>query len=440
MHLKDVVLTGIAVLVLTLRSLGAPAQAFEGEALLAPANAALEVPLDGEGELALADVLAGFQQVTDWTLLMSDETRRLVQQTTLHASGPLRAEPARVTAAVEAVLASGGFVWTLVRDEPPRLMSVRSLDTNARTSTREDAIFVPAEEIARFADHPALLVETLVTLPHTDVRTLSNSMRGMVVDPNLLQIAPMGNSNELLLQGTGRSVAEIVSMLSTVDAQSAPDGKATASAGRAPRILQAKSDVTLSGDEESSLSLLELVDRYAEATGQTALVRDEAARLLELDEIGLESALTVSAAAFPTLFEELLFEHRFALVEVLEDPALFAVQSLDTSMRPDLGQHARVVDAGSIAACAARPATVFWTVLELPHTDVRTLSNTLRGIIEDPNLMQIVPVGNSGSLILTGFGRQLVRLNEMLTSLDAAAAARPAVVPAPAPAAEGGGK
>src|SRR5690606_19327127 len=113
----------------------------------------------------LHDVLSRFEAVSGWTLLINEVTGRLVGRTTFTTNAPLRAEPEQVVAVVEAVLANGNYAWTLARAEPPRLLALHSLDTNARTTAREGVVHVPVERIARFADHPALLVETVVSLP-----------------------------------------------------------------------------------------------------------------------------------------------------------------------------------------------------------------------------------------------------------------------------------
>lgn len=409
------------------------------DALLLPARAALEVQPDAKGRLALHEVLARFEVVSDWTLLMNEETRRLVSRTTFTTNAPLRAEPEQVVTVVEAVLANANYVWTLTRAEPPRLLAVHSLDTNARTTARESVVHVPVERIARFVDHPALFVETVVSLPNTDVRTLSNSLRGMIVDPNALQIVPMGAGNELLLQGSGRSIADLVEVLQLVDAFSAPGAAKVAPTGRAPRMLRAEDEVAkLPGGDETSMTMLELVLGFADATGQVVLLSDETTRLLEYRRLGLERAVSVPGPEFQALVEELLLEAKFVLTELLEEPALFTVRSLDTTARTSSRQYARYVDASSLEACGARPATMFWTVLDLPHCDVRTLSNSLRGLVVDPNTLQIIPVGNSSSMVLQGFGRRLARTCAMLELADAAAAARIATEALAAP--QGGDK
>jgi general secretion pathway protein D len=86
-----------------------------------------------------------------------------------------------------------------------------------RGSLRNEAVYVFANDIDRYADQPATLVTTVIDLPNTDVRTLSNSMRTMFTDANTQQIIPVGNSNSLIITGFGSNVASIVKMLRFVD-------------------------------------------------------------------------------------------------------------------------------------------------------------------------------------------------------------------------------
>lgn len=429
MQSKDLALTGSLVFLLTLSALGAnqvQGASFEGAALLEPAQAALEVPLDEDGKLQLSDVLARFQEVTDWTVLMSEEVSRLVERSSPYSSGPLRAEPAAVLPVVEAVLKHSNFVFTLVREDPPRILALNSIDTIARTSARQDAIYVPIHEVPRFAEHRAFLIQTVLPLPNIDVRTLSNSMRGIVLDPNSLQILPIGDSSQLLLQGFGSSVATLVEMLRAADRYSASDGAKTGARSRPAKVPRARDETLLPALGDQDMTLFELVRSYAEKTDATLLLSDETKRLLEATQLGLGAAMTVTGAELSTMVEALLIQNGFVVASLRnESPRLFTVQSLDAAARTSAGSEACYVDAGSIQSCTARPATLFVTVIDLPHTDVRMLSNSMRGMVVDPNTRQIVPVGDSGSLILGGFGGQLARTTEMLKRVDAEEAARP---------------
>lgn len=109
------------------------------------------------------------------------------------------------------------FVCTKVGPDHLSVWLIQSLAGNARTTVRSDAVYVSPEDLDRYADQPAVLINTVVDLPNTDVRTLSNSMRTMFTDANTQQIIPVGNSNSLIITGFGSNVAAIVRMLKFVD-------------------------------------------------------------------------------------------------------------------------------------------------------------------------------------------------------------------------------
>ena len=62
------------------------------------------------------------------------------------------------------------------------------------------------------------------------------------------------------------------------------------------------------------------------------------------------------------------------------------------------------------------------TVIHLPHTDVRQLSNSMRTMITDANTQQMLPAGNTNSMVLTGFASNVAALARMLRIVDEAAA------------------
>ena len=60
---------------------------------------------------------------------------------------------------------------------------------------------------------------------------------------------------------------------------------------------------------------------------------------------------------------------------------------------------------------------------------MRTLSNSMRTMFTDANTQQIIPVGNSNSLIITGFGSNVASIVKMLRFVDDAAKDQGAVTP-----------
>lgn len=382
-----------------------------------------------DGLIGLPQVLAAFQGASGTTLAIDEETQRLVDATRFYASGTIECDAADAMRVCGSILSGLGYFWSFVRGDPPRVLAIRSLGTVARATARQDALFVPVERLAEFESNPGLLVQTIVSLPSTDVRTVSNALRSLVVDPNTLQIIPAGNSSQLVIQGFAPGVVDLVTMLVAVDRSNS--GGAPAELEPRPAKVHGASGefrIAASGDEQPDLQ--ELVRAYARATGQVLLASEETLRLLGQQRCSLSASLSFSGDDFPTFCEELLRERRFALSDLSHGgPCLVVVESLETSTRATLRSRARYVDAASLPACARRPATLFTTMVELPHTDVRTLSNSMRAIIVDPNQVQIVPVGTSSGLLLQGPGRELVHLVEMLRRIDGAAAEEAARAP-----------
>jgi len=65
-----------------------------------------------------------------------------------------------------------------------------------------------------------------------------------------------------------------------------------------------------------------------------------------------------------------------------------------------------------------RANRIVTTVLDLENTDVRTLSNSMRTMFTDQSTQQIIPIGNSNSLLITANGAELASLAKMLRLVD----------------------
>ena len=172
-------------------------------------------------EMKLDALLAEFSKVTGLHLVIAKEDSMIVRATSTGLMGSVDVPAGEVYPWVESLLVHNGVVLAPMTDREPRLVSVSTLMSGAQRggSLRNSAIFVPAEEIAAYSRHPAVLVTTVMNLPSVDVRTLSNSMRTMFTDANTQQIIPVGNSNSLIMTGFGSSVASMVTMLNRIEVE-----------------------------------------------------------------------------------------------------------------------------------------------------------------------------------------------------------------------------
>jgi hypothetical protein len=74
-------------------------------------------------------------------------------------------------------------------------------------------------------------------------------------------------------------------------------------------------------------------------------------------------------------------------------------------------------------------------MLSLDNVDVRTLSNSMRAVFSEQRTQQLVPLGNSNSILITAPAAMATNVIEMLRRADEEAAkAQQAAISAPKPA------
>jgi hypothetical protein len=174
----------------------------------------LALEADKDGPLTLAEVLTEFQRVTGVHVVATSETAATLSKVQAGLSLPLEIPPARVYSTVETLLSQNDYFITLLQTEEPIMIGIQS-SLSKQMATR--LWFTSAADIDSVADHPALMVSTMVTLQNVNVRDLSNSLRQMFQNPIVQQVIPMGGSNTVLLSGRGGEVAGLVRLLRTLD-------------------------------------------------------------------------------------------------------------------------------------------------------------------------------------------------------------------------------
>jgi type II secretory pathway component GspD/PulD (secretin) len=119
-----------------------------------------------------------------------------------------------------------GYILTSVGPEHLAVVLIQPVQPqgNARNNLRNEAIYLLPEELDDYADQVATQVITVMHLPHTDVRTLGNSLRGLSNDPTGTQgVIPVGNTQSVILSGFASNVASLARILRLVDEESARD-------------------------------------------------------------------------------------------------------------------------------------------------------------------------------------------------------------------------
>lgn len=178
-------------------------------------------------------------------------------------------------------------------------------------------------------------------------------------------------------------------------------------------------------------SVWDMLQAYAGATGQHVIANEETLNFCQQATLNLTGAMTVAPDRVQTVVESLLVQNDFVLRVVhARTPRILAVTSLNTGARTNIRDSAVFVPSDRLDQLRAHPAMLFTTTVHLPKTDVRQLANSMRTLITDANTQQMLPAGNTNTMLLTGYGSALADLIEMLTRIDEATELPPPAPPA----------
>lgn len=181
------------------------------------------------------------------------------------------------------------------------------------------------------------------------------------------------------------------------------------------------------GEDGNGPSFLELIQQYGKLTGQHVTFSALTRELLTNTSVQLDRSLTAPPAEAQRAFEVLMRQGNFSLeIESASAPRILRVRSLETGERNDLRSTASRLPMERIEVARNHPAMQFSVAVDMPNTDVRQLSNSLRAMITDANTSMILPAGNSHSILVSGFGDWVHEHALMLRSVDEAAARREA--------------
>lgn len=177
-------------------------------------------------------------------------------------------------------------------------------------------------------------------------------------------------------------------------------------------------------DPENSDTCWSMVKKYGELTGQHITASADTQSLLMQNRITLDRDMTVPVGEVQTTFEHLLFARDFILTPLKRDGTrLLEIQSLNSPARSNIRSTAIFLEPEELHLAEAHPAMIFTTVVSLPHVDVRQISNSMRTMITDANTQQLLPAGNSNSMVIVGIGQSLIGIADTLKTVDEAAAA-----------------
>ena len=158
------------------------------------------------------------------------------------------------------------------------------------------------------------------------------------------------------------------------------------------------------------------------ATGKNFVYDETVGGMLTNTKVRMFGEKRIPKGEFYSFYQILMFIHQFTLTKVGPDHlAVYLVQSLAApgGGKSNLTNEALYLLPEELDKYADQVATQVITVMHLPHTDVRTLGNSLRSFTSDPTGGQgVTPVGNTNSVILTGFASNVASLAHILRLVD----------------------
>jgi general secretion pathway protein D len=171
----------------------------------------------GENQLTLEAFVKICQTVTGMNFTYGIDTGNQLRTLKLKMFGTKRIPKVDFYSFFQIMMVINDFVCSKIGPEHISVVLISSTTVAGKGNPKRDARQVMPSEVEQYADQPATLITTVIDLPNTDVRTLSNSLRQMFSDQQTQQIIPVGNSNSLIITGFGSDVAAIVKMLRFVD-------------------------------------------------------------------------------------------------------------------------------------------------------------------------------------------------------------------------------
>ncbi len=170
-----------------------------------------------ESGMTLAQFVVACQQVTELNFHYSEETATFLNSQKVRLLGAKTVPKQDFYSFFQIIMIMNQFVCTEIGPKGISVIQIDNLNTGNRTTLRSNSVLVDPDKLDTYADQPATLITTVINLPNTDVRQLSNSMRTMITDANTQQMLPAGATNAMVLTGFGSNVVALARMLKIVD-------------------------------------------------------------------------------------------------------------------------------------------------------------------------------------------------------------------------------
>ena len=202
--------------------------------------------------------------------------------------------------------------------------------------------------------------------------------------------------------------------------------------GDVPLIQDIGNDNYLLTFDETTegMTLEQFVKTCQQITNINFTYSTDTASMLQGTKVRMFGPKVIPKDDFYSFFQIIMIINKFVCTKIgPADLSVVVVASLDSPQRATIKQDAIYITPEEIEEYADQPATLVQTVLHVPNMDVRTMGASMRQLVVDPNTMQLIPIPESSSVILTGFGSNVSALTKMLLLIDKVSAPEPPVLP-----------
>ena len=180
----------------------------------------INISEEADKTLKLEQFVQLCQEATGFNFTYSDMTKQPLSERNVRLLGTKRIPKRDFYSWFEIMMVINNFAC--VEIGPPHLsvVEIQSLEASAGSrggGIKANAKWVQPEDVDDYADRPATLITTVVTLDNTDVRQLSTNLRPLLMDPATEGIMNAGQSNSLILTGFGSKIASVVRLLEVID-------------------------------------------------------------------------------------------------------------------------------------------------------------------------------------------------------------------------------
>jgi general secretion pathway protein D len=369
-----------------------------------------------EDALTLEAFVKICQETTGLNFTYTDETRSDLNKKKLRMFGQKRIPKQDFYSFFQIMMIINDFVCSRIGPEHLSVIVISSMSQtgNRGGNLRSEAVYVLADDIERYADQPATLVTTVIDLPNTDVRTLSNSMRTMFTDANTQQIIPVGNSNSLVITGFGSHVASIVKMLRFVDEASGNAGNVSPEFAVIPLEYASPEDLAETlGDllDASKRASQVRAQGNAAATGVTGALQQNQGEAKILTDARTSSLLIMAMPEDMPRIKDLVARLD---VKVIDKERMYHIYSLENVAAEDLSKTLDdfIRDAGRVQTGARGGAPGAGRNPQAPAPSPTGGSSSAR------NDIVVVPDKTTNSLLIAANRTRYEEMYDLIRQLD----------------------